>query len=629
MVAVTIAARIENFDSAVEKYVYNRDIHLENAMSVLQDRRGIKAFDDVGQYDSVIKTAEDIMNFAGISADEKPAENMSIDEMEAFLEGINRRTADLKSELEAVRSEISSTEEIKKRLETVKDINIDLSGLLNMQFIATRFGHIPKGGYRTLTTYLEHIDALFVKTSEDQDGVWGFYFAPRVNAKRADDVFNSLYFERVMLPKELKGNPKQMKQSLDKKETELSAQAQTLEKSMRDVFIDSKEKIAGIYNTAKKYRQFSTIRKNAVHSKEFFYVVGWMSRRDAQKLEADAGNDPSIVLYLENAEDVKRMTPPTKLKNPRLFRPFEFFVKMYGLPSYKEADPTPLMAVTYFLFFGMMFGDVGQSVVLGVIGFILYKVKKWDLCGIIAAVGVSGTIFGFIYGSVFGNETLLENVRILNPMDSIWTLLLGTIAMGIFIIMLGICINIFNQWRAGNKGEMLFGHNGVAGLLFYASLMAIAIPAVPAMLFKSEPLYKAPTGILAIVMIAALLCMFFEQPLSLLADGRKKEIKLGGMFFVESFFELFEVLLSFFSNTISFLRIGAFAIVHAGMMMAVSVLAGDGGVGTVIVQVLGNILVMVLEGLIVGIQVLRLEYYEMFSRYFEGSGKPFKSLRAE
>ena len=98
------------------------------------------------------------------------------------------------------------------------------------------------------------------------------------------------------------------------------------------------------------------------------------------------------------------------------------------------------------------------------------------------------------------------------------------------------------------------------------------------------------------------------------------------MFFVENFFELFEVLLSFLTNTISFLRIGAFAIIHVGMMTAVALLSAGGGVGGIIVQIFGNILVMVLEGLIVGIQVLRLEYYEMFSRYFSGKGREFVSL---
>ena len=103
-----------------------------------------------------------------------------------------------------------------------------------------------------------------------------------------------------------------------------------------------------------------------------------------------------------------------------------------------------------------------------------------------------------------------------------------------------------------------------------------------------------------------------------------------GAFFVEGFFELFEVVLSFITNTMSFLRVGGFVLSHAGMMLVVYTLAEMvGGFGEIIVLILGNVFVMCLEGLIVGIQVLRLEFYEMFSRYYEGNGIPFKTIKED
>ena len=629
MVAITLAGKIENFESVVGRYIYNKDIHLENAINVLQDQRRLSAFSDIDQYDTLIKSVSDILSLANISIDkELPESDIPVREMEEFLDEINNKIADIRVKKEAVTAEIAEREEAMKRLDVMKDIDMDISKLLKFEFIHFRFGHIPKGGYRTLHTYLEHLDVIFVKTAETQQEVWGFYFCPVSLQKSIDEIFNSLYFEPVVIPQGLSGSPKRMQAQIEALIYDLNKKSDYLEKEMQEILKSSTERLMQIYSTAKKYKQFSVIRKNAAHSSEFFYVVGWMSRKDAKQLEAEVDNDSEIVLlYTEEPEKLKRIIPPTKLRNFSLFKPFEMFVKMYGLPSYHEIDPTPILAVTYILFFGMMFGDVGQSAVLGIIGLILYKVKKWDLGGIIAAVSVSGIVFGFVYGSVFGNETLLESVRILNPMDSIWTLLLGTIAMGIVIICAGIIMNMINLWRSGNKGEMLFSHNGLAGMVFYVTLMLIAVAGVPSMLFETPPLFGIPMVPAVIVMVIALLLIYFAQPLALLVDGKKDKIKINGMFFVESFFELFEVLLSYFSNTISFLRIGAFAIVHAGMMMAVHVLSGDGGVTALVVQVLGNILVMVLEGLIVGIQVLRLEYYEMFSRYFSGTGKAFVSLK--
>ena len=195
----------------------------------------------------------------------------------------------------------------------------------------------------------------------------------------------------------------------------------------------------------------------------------------------------------------------------------------------------------------------------------------------------------------------------------------GTIGMGVLIIIFGMVLNVINALKSKELGEALFGHNGVAGLVFYIGALLLA-----GNLFLK---WGIPTFVFVAIIILAVLCMYLCEPLGKLVEGKKDWLPRNGMFFVENLFEMFEVILSFFTNTISFLRIGAFAIVHVGMMMVVAILSQSGGVGGVIVQVIGNVLVMVLEGLIVGIQVLRLEYYEMFSRYFSGRGKEFMSLR--
>ena len=205
-------------------------------------------------------------------------------------------------------------------------------------------------------------------------------------------------------------------------------------------------------------------------------------------------------------------------------------------------------------------------------------------------------------------------------MKNITTLLLGTVAIGGFIIILGMILNIINAWKNRRIGDMIFGHNGIAGLLFYASAIVLVLD-----LFVGA--INLPAAVPVTVMIVSILAVYLNEPLGKLVEGKKDWLPKDGIFYVQSFFELVEVVLSYFSNTISFLRIGAFAIVHVGMMMAVSVLATGGTVKMIIVSVLGNILVMVLEGIVVAIQVLRLEYYEMFSRYFTGNGKPFTSLK--
>ena len=142
--------------------------------------------------------------------------------------------------------------------------------------------------------------------------------------------------------------------------------------------------------------------------------------------------------------------------------------------------------------------------------------------------------------------------------------------------------------------------------------------------------HTVPAASLFGVLIAlSALAMFFKEPLTKIIEKEKGPKIEGGivMFLVQGFFEMFEVCLSYFSNTLSFVRIGAFAVSHAAMMSVVLMLAGaeNGGSPNWVVVVLGNLFVMGIEGLIVGIQVLRLEFYELFSRYYRGDGKPFVS----
>ena len=294
---------------------------------------------------------------------------------------------------------------------------------------------------------------------------------------------------------------------------------------------------------------------------------------------------------------------------------------MYGLPSYNEIDPTPIVALTYILMFGIMFGDAGQGLVMAIGGFLLYKFKKVDLAAIIGMVGVSSTVFGLLYGSVFGFEDVIQKTVLIRPMDNIMTMLISAVAFGVVIIVMAMLVNLANAIKQKNVGKLLFSQNGIAGMLFYLAV----IFGVVMMLFKRN-VFTVVYNIIFIVI--PLVLIMFQSPLSRLIEKKKKLFDGSkGEFILENIFELFDIVLSFITNTISFVRVGAFALNHVGMMSVVFIFAkmASGATSTVVI-IIGNIIVMGLEGLIVGIQVLRLEYYEMFSRYFEGGGKEFVKL---
>ena len=634
MQAVTIAGRIEEFEDVVDKFIYNRDIDLEDTIKVLADKtKRLEPFDESESYGSV---AADILRLAGITPEERPVTDnrVTLEEMTEFLGKLSRELEEEQAVDDKLRSRMDENNRSIERLKEFLGFDADLEKLLHMEFFGFRYGRLPKGGYRTLNDYLQELDAVFVKVSEDREDIIGYYIAPASKLEGVDGIFASLYFVREEIPERVCGSAKETIAMLTEENGQLQKELAENEAKAKKLIEGSIDRLTLYYNIARRRLNFAEVRRHAAHSRDFFYIVGWMSKKDAIALEKEiAADGAGVMFHSEDPEEMKEsVVPPTKLKNNIVFRPFEMFVRMYGLPNYREVDPTPILAVTYILFFGMMFGDVGQSAVLAILGFVLYAIKKWELAGMIGWVGISGIIFGFVYGSFFGNEEVLGEwipglvPFQLKPMESIATLLVGAIAMGVVIIIFGMVVNVINSIKQKKYGEALLGHNGAAGLVFYVTLILLAVSKLPSM-FGVDPFLNVPSGLAAAVMVIMVIVMYLAEPLSKLLEGKKDWLPKNGMFFVENLFEMFEVILSFFTNTISFLRVGAFAVVHVGMMMVVQVLSGSGGAGGILVQIFGNVLVMGLEGLIVGIQVLRLEYYEMFSRYFSGTGRPFVSLK--
>ena len=274
----------------------------------------------------------------------------------------------------------------------------------------------------------------------------------------------------------------------------------------------------------------------------------------------------------------------------------------------------------------MMFGDAGQGACIAVLGFILYKKKGNWLWQILSLCGLSSVIFGLIYGSVFGLEELLPWGGY-HPLeaDHIMVVLLAGAAVGVVVMFVCMVFNIVNSLRAGNLHAALFSPNGVAGMIFYYALIAAIVCAYTGVANLLNPVY-----IILLIVLPVLLIWFGEPLAKLLQHDPNWKPESIGMFIVTGFFDIFEAVISYMSNTMSFLRIGAFAISHAGMMMVVSMLCQNMAVtGNIIVMVIGNIFVAFLEAALSSIQIIRLEFYEIFGRFYIGGGREFAPLTVD
>lgn len=611
---INIVGKLHDFDRVVREHVIKHDIHLEYAVSELKNIKKLMPFIEANPYAELLRAA-------GASFEpEPPAGDKGFAEGEAvaILSEAAKKVQECKAQIEGLVSEKARASELMELVAPFLGLDCSFETLFKMEFIRIRFGRLPLDSYKRLDARLNgNTDVIFIPLKKDSGYVWGVYFAPKDQASKVDGIFSVLHFERIKMPAEFSGLPAEvhggLERQLEKIDGEISAAREKIKEYMDEKSADAKRAYAHV-----KYLSVCfDVRKFAAYAKDNFYIVGWMPEKQAKALIEKLEADPVVTYVLEDEREVLTGPPPTKLKNLSFFKPFELYVKMYGLPAYNEIDPTAFLALTYAFLFGMMFGDVGQGAVLAIGGALLYKFKRIDLAAVGGLAGVFSVLFGFLYGSFFGNEELLPSIW-LKPTHSVINILIAAVAIGILLIFAAMALNIINAIKARDFARAFFSPSGAAGFLFYGSIiLAIALPLLG--------LPGIGGGLLAVLVILSLLVMALKEPLSNLIKGEGKVFpEKPGMFILESFFELFEILLSYVTNTVSFVRVGAFALSHAGMMLVVSILMKmSGAVGGAAIFVIGNIVVVLLEGLIVGIQVLRLEYYEMFSRFFSGTGHAF------
>ena len=615
-----------DIDRVMGEYLSKYDIHFENAIASLSTLANVRPFVETNVYKDTYAKAKMLWEYTK-EDDLSDVEKIPSKEAERIVDTTYTLVEEILEKQKELKQEKVKIEKLMEQIAPFRGLDYEFKKILAFHFIDFRFGRIARDYYQKLEKYFHDTDyALFYECQSNEDYVYGVYFVPKMYAIEVDAVCLSFHFERLYLPDSFEGTPDLAYEEAQKALQENEVERKRLEQCMSDTLAKHRKKLQSAYLTLRDYCDNFDIRKMAVCTKpkddgsEYYILYGWMSRGDAAKFEREIADDPLIYVIEEDVDEKLTAAPPTKLKNPKIFKPFEMFVEMYGLPAYNEMDPTIFIALTYTLMFGIMFGDVGQGLVLLIGGFLLYRFKRMNLAAIISLAGVWSTFFGFMYGSIFGFEDKLNPVW-MRPMDNIMTTLMLAVGFGMVLILIAMIINIVNAVRAKELGTVLFGQSGLAGMICYGTAVLCIVLYV-----TGHPI--PATGILAVAVGVPLVAIMFKEPLSNLVERKSKILPDGSiaMYIVEALVELFDVVLSYATNSISFVRVGAFALSHAGMMGVVLTLAGyESGSPNWIIVVLGNIVVTALEGLVVGIQVLRLEYYEMFSRFYKGSGKPFKA----
>ncbi|WP_040212622.1 V-type ATP synthase subunit I [Clostridium polynesiense] len=523
----------------------------------------------------------------------------------------------LKDEYDKMAQGLEFLSEVKVKME-------ELNGLKNFTWGIYR---VSNENREKLKRNYENIPSIIITIYTSKEYKIIMTFTPNMLIKEALKIFESANCEPIEMAKDFGGTPVEAAAALRESVALLEKEINELEDELKMFFEENDENIETMDISLELDMKANIIKSKAATTNEFFYLCGWVPAGGLKRLKKVISDlDKKIIIIEKTPESLEatHFVTPTKLKNNKFIKPFESMVSMYGTPAYGEIDPTAFLSISYMIMFGAMFGDLGQGLILALAGlFLQYKLKKGNLGGILSRLGISSMIFGSLYGSIFGFETI--PALLIRPMEDIQEVLLGAVVFGTVLLLIGFALGLINAFRRKDVEHGLFGKEGLAGLLFYLMVLTF-------ILVKVMGIQGFPTGIWVAVMIALLGAIMMKQPLANLVTNKRPLFNTSpGEYFVEAGFEILETLLSMFSNTLSFIRVGAFALNHVGLFVAFAAMAHmmNSGVGSVFMYILGNIIIIGLEGLIVFIQGLRLQYYELFSKYYEGSGVPFNPVALE
>jgi V/A-type H+-transporting ATPase subunit I len=400
------------------------------------------------------------------------------------------------------------------------------------------------------------------------------------------------YIQMPPLPSRKQDAPVALSDRLEKLERYL----QQLQRELDD--------LAGPYHLAQALGEISRMKwfldnvSSLPVSSNFAWITGWTSDSNGQRLrKALELKFSHAILHFPGSP--AGSSPPMILRNPWWAQPFEIFARMLGIPDHNEADPSRLLAVIAPVLFGYMFGDVGQGLVLLLAGLLLQK--RWPLLRILVANGASAMVFGFVFGSMFGREDLIPALW-LHPVSQPLPVLVVPLIAGVLVILLGMFLNALeSKWR----GEWL------RWLHVEAPVVALYLGILSTFLIE---------GSASILIIVSALTWYLVGNL-LLAGG-------SIIAMLTALASLVETMMQLLLNTVSFIRVGAFALAHGGLSLAFNIMADstDSMLAAMLILLLGNVIVIVLEGLVVSIQTTRLILFEFFIRFLQANGRVFKPM---
>jgi len=556
-----------------------------------------------------------------------------VQELEAFILPIVHQR-------EQLNTEINELERISRWLSAIEIKDMPVENMRQTRLLYFAFGDIPSEYYDRLANSLGNITYVLVRGELLAGRQQILVFSLMSDKEILNSALETSFFSEVSIPDKYHGAIPQALDDIEvdiwtkrEESAEFRGQIRIFRKELREKLLELRATIIANQVVVESASRFGKTER-------FYSLSGWIPYKEVKKLqkELDKIADQGVLMtasepFTSGEAEHHKPQVPTLLWHPFFMRPFSGLIRNFGTPGYSEIDPTLFTSITFLIMFGVMFADVGHGAVLLLIGLFgaLYPLPQLkpirQMSITLACCGGASIIAGFAFGSIFGSEDIikpfwfsLEHMKA----EPINRMLKYGVAFGVVILSLGVFLNVIQLFRRRNFSEAFCGQWGLSSLLFYWTAIFMLLTG------------KQFSWDKVLIVFVFLLPIILKEPIAHIFSRKHAETKTSeegesGEGLVGSLFHVYEIVMSYLANTLSFIRIAAFNLAHISLMMAAYSITRQTGGDNVFLSIpsniVANLFVIMLEGLLVTIQCLRLQYYEFFSKFFVGNGVEYKPLK--
>jgi len=596
---------------------------------------------------------------------EKPQAHveLKIEDLKALdLEATNGLLDKLVAELQALRDrqgalqqEILKLEDIQRQLELFGDLGSAIRNRSQYSYLQVQTGSVRSAVVDSFAEALGALPSVHIALGEDAGQTTFLLITMKRDEAAVDRILERFGWVEVHLPREVEGSKQKVARDLEDRLSALRADQESLRDSIESLVRQRRPELEEMWASLRLNELYARMQSHFSRTARTVIFSGWLPEGRQKLLEEAIRRAAEGRCYLEwhtprEVPAAQAASVPVQMKNPRFLGPFQMLVQNYSIPEYGAVDPTPFVAVAYLVMFGLMFGDVGHGAVLlllglfGTLGYRGASENVRNLLRLVAWCGGAAMAAGVLFGSYFGMQWLpplwfdyhgiVAGHAQSGYVKDIYSVLLITIYFGIAVIGLGLLLNWVNLVAKRRWFNLIFDKGGLIGSWIYGAGVYVAF-------YFVRHDYRGLPGASSLALLIGLpvLLLAAKPPLEHLRHQPRRRFTLLTPvdFFMEWIVEILEIFSGYLANTLSFMRVAGLGIAHVSLMIAfftiANMLRGPGGglgAGSILVLVAGNLLVIALEGLSAGIQSLRLNYYEFFSKYFSGTGRAYQpvSLRS-